>query len=145
MGNAQEKPPGSAGGQGFKSDQPPAGSWTRGWGGGSMEKPQAQRAPEKKGVANGTQREESPARGRGEQSSPAAVETSYLDAPAGALPPHLARFKNEGNHLFKHGQFGEALGKYSQAIDGCNEAGREAQCSLFPHSDQQNKILVLLI
>ncbi|XP_057683502.1 sperm-associated antigen 1A-like [Corythoichthys intestinalis] len=50
-------------------------------------------------------------------------DQSYLDAPAGGLPPHLARMKNEGNHLFKHGQFGDALDKYSQAIDGCTQAG----------------------
>ncbi|XP_076006055.1 sperm-associated antigen 1A [Genypterus blacodes] len=118
MGNAQEKPPSTGGGPGFKPNQTPGGSWSRGWG----EKPQAQRASEKKGVSNGTRREESPAGGQKEQNSPA-VDTSYLDAPAGALPPHLARLKNEGNHLFKHGQFGEALGKYSQAIDGCTEAG----------------------
>ncbi|XP_077599796.1 sperm-associated antigen 1A-like [Stigmatopora nigra] len=51
------------------------------------------------------------------------VDQSYLDAPAGGLPPHLARMKNEGNHLFKHGQFGDALDKYSQTIDGCTQAG----------------------
>lgn len=53
------------------------------------------------------------------------MDTSYLDAPAGALPPPLARLKNEGNHLFKNGQFGEALEKYTLAIDGCSEAGVE--------------------
>ncbi|XP_019719038.1 sperm-associated antigen 1A isoform X1 [Hippocampus comes] len=52
-----------------------------------------------------------------------AADESYLDAPAGGLPPHLARIKNEGNYLFKHGQFGDALEKYSQAIDGCAQAG----------------------
>lgn len=59
-------------------------------------------------------------------SIPAAVDTSYLDAPAGALPPHLGRLKNEGNHLFKHGQFADALEKYTQAIDGCAEEAGEA-------------------
>lgn len=104
MGNAQEKPPGNGGG-----------SWTRIGGGGSRE--DLQRDPGQK-VANGTQGEKSEA----ERSSPT-VDTSYLDAPAGALPPHLARLKNEGNHLFKHGQFGDALEKYSQALDGCAEEG----------------------
>lgn len=120
MGNAQEKPPGSGGGGG-RSDQATAGSGARSRGGSSAEKPQTHRAPEK-GVANGTRRENSPAGGQEEQGSPA-VDTSYLDAPAGALPPHLARLKNEGNHLFKHGQFGDALEKYTQAIDGCAETG----------------------
>ncbi|KAK3532804.1 hypothetical protein QTP86_030534 [Hemibagrus guttatus] len=46
-----------------------------------------------------------------------------LDAPAGDLPPELARLKNEGNMLFKNGQFGHALGKYTQAISGYTESG----------------------
>ncbi|KAG7317398.1 hypothetical protein KOW79_019696 [Hemibagrus wyckioides] len=46
-----------------------------------------------------------------------------LDAPAGDLPPALARLKNEGNMLFKNGQFGHALEKYTQAIDGYTESG----------------------
>ncbi|KAF1381669.1 hypothetical protein PFLUV_G00156350 [Perca fluviatilis] len=120
MGNAQDKPPGSGGGGG-RSPQATAGSGARSRSGGSTEKPQTRRAPGK-GAANGTQRENSPAGGEQEQGSPA-VDTSYLDAPAGALPPHLARLKNAGNQLFKHGQFGEALEKYTQAIDGCAEAG----------------------
>lgn len=127
MGNAQDKPPGSGGGGG-RSPQATAGSGTRSRSGGSAEKPQTRRAPGK-GAANGTQRENSPAGGQQEQGSPA-VDTSYLDAPAGALPPHLARLKNAGNHLFKHGQFGEALEKYTQAIDGCAEAGGEDMNSL---------------
>lgn len=114
MGNAQDKPPGSGGGGG-RSDQAAAGGGggggARSRGGGGVEKSQTHGAPQEK-VANG--RESSPA-----------VDTSYLDAPAGALPPHLARLKNEGNHLFKHGQFADALEKYSQAIDGCAEAGED--------------------
>lgn len=108
MGNAQEKPPG--GGGATKTNH----------GGTAAGKPHNHKAPEK-GLSNGSPRENSR---KEEQASPA-VDTSYLDAPAGALPPHLARLKNEGNHLFKHGQFGEALGKYTQAIEGCAEAGED--------------------
>ncbi|XP_059205335.1 sperm-associated antigen 1A [Centropristis striata] len=118
MGNAQDKPPGSGAEGGGRSDQATAGSGARSRGG---EKPQS-RSASGKGVANGTRSDNSPAGGQGERNSPA-VDTSYLDAPAGALPPHLARLKNAGNHLFKHGQFGDALEKYTQAIDGCAEAG----------------------
>ncbi|XP_034400596.1 sperm-associated antigen 1A [Cyclopterus lumpus] len=120
MGNAQDKPPGSGGGGG-RSNQATAGNGTRSRVGSTVEKPQSQRAAAK-GVANGSRRENSPAGGQEEQGSPAA-DASYLDAPAGALPPHLARLKNAGNHLFKSGQFGDALEKYTQAIDGCAEAG----------------------
>ncbi|AWP21612.1 putative sperm-associated antigen 1A-like [Scophthalmus maximus] len=122
MGNTQEKPAGSGGGRADQY-QAPAGSGTRSR--GSTETPHAQRAP-KKGVANGAQRDVSLAGGgQGARGSPA-EDTSYLDAPAGALPPHLARLKNEGNRLFKHGQFGDAVEKYTRAIDGCAEAGIES-------------------
>ncbi|XP_069031930.1 sperm-associated antigen 1A [Embiotoca jacksoni] len=118
MGNAQEKPPGGGGGgAAARPDQATARNGTRSRGGGGGGKPQTHKGSAE-GVANGTPKESS----RGKNDSPA-VDTSYLDAPAGALPPHLARFKNEGNHLFKHGQFGDALEKYTQAIDGCAEAG----------------------
>lgn len=120
MGNAQEKPSGNGGG-GTSSDSATAGSGIRIQGGGSAEKTQTQRAPERV-LVNGIQRENSPASVKKEQDSPA-VDTSYLDAPAGALPPHLARLKNEGNHLFRNGQFADALEKYTQAIEGCTEAG----------------------
>ncbi|XP_068603640.1 sperm-associated antigen 1A [Brachionichthys hirsutus] len=115
MGNAQEKPPGGGGrgGRGAaRPDRAAAGSGTRSRHAGRVEKPQSHRAAEK-GVGNGT------------ENSPAA-DRSYLDVPAGALPPHLARLKNEGNHLFKHGQFADALEKYSQAIEGCSEAGTDS-------------------
>ncbi|XP_014875361.1 sperm-associated antigen 1A [Poecilia latipinna] len=110
MGNAQEKPTGSSGGGGTPR----------------RDKPRTHGAPGKE-VANGAPRENSPAGGEEEpqqqQPDSSGVDRSYLDAPAGALPPPLARLKNEGNYLFKNGQFGDALEKYSQAIDGCSEAG----------------------
>ncbi|XP_030003675.1 sperm-associated antigen 1A [Sphaeramia orbicularis] len=124
MGNAQEKPPGgggAAGGAGGRPDQSTGGSGSRSRGGGvNVGKPHSPRSPEER-LGNGTQ-ENSPGGAQEVQHSPA-VDTSYLDAPAGSLPPHLGRLKNEGNHLFKHGQFGDALDKYSQAIDGCAQAG----------------------
>ncbi|KAM4549847.1 sperm-associated antigen 1A [Fundulus diaphanus] len=108
MGNAQEKPPGGSAG-----------------GAASKENRQPRRAPGKE-AANGAARERSPAGAEKESQQPpdcSGMDRSYLDAPAGALPPHLARLKNEGNYLFKNGQFGDALEKYSQAINGCSEAG----------------------
>lgn len=102
MGNAQEKPPGSG----------------RGAAAGTGTSREDLRSHPGQKMANGT-----PGEQKAEERSGSTVDTSHLDAPAGALPPHLARLKNEGNHLFKHGQFGDALEKYSQAIDGCAEEG----------------------
>lgn len=101
MGNAQEKPPDSRG-----PDR------TTATAGGAMEN-----RSRTKVIPNGND--------EGTLASRClAADGSYLDAPAGGLPPHLARIKNEGNRLFKHGQFGDALEKYSQAIDGCSQAGQ---------------------
>lgn len=113
MGNSQEKPPESGRGGGGRSGQPAAG------GGGGTGKHQ-NAGPPKEGLVNGG------------ENSPTA-DMSHLDAPAGALPPHLARLKNEGNHLFRHGQFGDASEKYSQAIRGFPGAGARL---LFLSSDQ---------
>ncbi|XP_028317751.1 sperm-associated antigen 1A [Gouania willdenowi] len=118
MGNAQEKPPGSRGG--------PAGSDRTTTGRGAPRKPGTHGEPEKS-VSNGTRREQNPAAGGGGgghgQPECPREERADLDAPAGLLPPHLARLKNDGNRLFKHGQFGAALEQYSRAIAGCAEAG----------------------
>ncbi|XP_041964279.1 sperm-associated antigen 1 [Alosa sapidissima] len=112
MGNAQKKPHGRGDGGGG------------GRGGCSADKytvtPPKGEEGARKGLANGNSaahQAEKADRERAEQSK------VNLDAPAGNLPPRLARLKNEGNHLFKNGQFGDAIGKYSQAIDGYTEAG----------------------
>lgn len=114
MGNAQDRPPGSGGG---RTDWSQARAGARG---GNAENPHNHLGAQEKGLANGT-----PILTREEPSIPPVEDKSYLDAPAGALPPHLARLKNQGNHLFKHGQFGDAVEKYTQAIEGCAEAGVE--------------------
>ncbi|KAJ0000077.1 hypothetical protein NQD34_011919 [Periophthalmus magnuspinnatus] len=79
-------------------------------------------------VANGTGKRGSNASAQEDQigKSPAggqAKETVNLDAPCGALPLPLSRLKNEGNLLFKNGQFADALQKYSQAIQGYTDSG----------------------
>ena len=118
MGNAQDKPPGGGGG-GAKTEHATPGRGRRSWGPGST----THRPPDKASVvANGAQAGGGHTGGQQAQEVPV-VDTSHLDAPAGALPPPLARLKNEGNHLFKNGQFGEALEKYTLAIDGCADAG----------------------
>ncbi|XP_007445171.1 sperm-associated antigen 1-like, partial [Python bivittatus] len=39
------------------------------------------------------------------------------------LPPNAAKLKTEGNELFKNGQFGEAMLKYSRAIENVLSSG----------------------
>lgn len=114
MGNAQDKPSGTGG---AKTDQATPGFRRRSRA-GSTEKPKAGKGPPEKGsMSNGA------TQGDRNQSKDIPPDTSYLDAPAGALPSHLGRLKNEGNHLFKNGQFADAVEKYSAAIDGCCDAG----------------------
>ncbi|XP_010898225.2 sperm-associated antigen 1A [Esox lucius] len=112
MGNAQDKPSGA---EGTKTDQSTPGFRRRSRA-GSTEKPRAGKGPpSKESVVNGAT--------QGDRSRETPPDSSYLDVPAGALPPHLARLKNEGNHLFKNGQFADAVEKYSAAINGCCDAG----------------------
>uniref|UniRef100_A0A8B9LJ88 Sperm associated antigen 1 n=1 Tax=Astyanax mexicanus TaxID=7994 RepID=A0A8B9LJ88_ASTMX len=84
----------------------------------------------RKNLANGSSSSGSstaqPANGRPD--SPGEERTESTCA-SGALPPPLARLKNEGNQLFKNGQFGDALEKYTQAITGFTEA--EDLCILY--------------
>uniref|UniRef100_A0A3B4BJ94 Sperm associated antigen 1 n=1 Tax=Periophthalmus magnuspinnatus TaxID=409849 RepID=A0A3B4BJ94_9GOBI len=120
MGNAQDRPPGSGG---DRTGPNQARSGTR----GNAENPHSHHGSQK-GLANGTPIQNSTVT-REEPSSPPVEDKSYLDAPAGALPSHLARLKNEGNHLFKHGQFGDAIEKYTQAIEGVDSP--EDLCILY--------------
>ncbi|XP_040901294.1 sperm-associated antigen 1-like isoform X1 [Toxotes jaculatrix] len=129
MGNAQKKPHGRGdGGPHSESNNSYPGHW-RSKGGSSDKYKVTQESKEK--VSNGTSKRGSTASVQADQSGSGkgtpvggtAGETINLDAPCGALPPPLARLKNEGNLLFKNGQFGDALEKYSQAIQGYTESG----------------------
>ncbi|XP_075776391.1 sperm-associated antigen 1 isoform X1 [Pelodiscus sinensis] len=46
------------------------------------------------------------------------------------LPPTAAKLKSEGNELFKNGQFGEAVAKYSEAIENVINLGVKSQDDL---------------
>ncbi|XP_074538770.1 sperm-associated antigen 1 isoform X2 [Halichoeres trimaculatus] len=129
MGNAQKKPHGRGdGGPHTESNNSHHGHW-RSRGGSSDKYKVSQDSKEK--VANGTSKRGSTASVKADQSSggkgtPAegsVGESVNLDAPCGALPPHLSRLKNEGNLLFKNGQFADSLEKYSQAIQGYTDSG----------------------
>ncbi|CAJ1061454.1 sperm-associated antigen 1 [Xyrichtys novacula] len=129
MGNAQKKPHGRGdGGPHSEFNNSHHGHW-RNRGGSSDKYKVSQESKEK--VANGTSKRGSTASVKADQSSGGKAtqaggnvgETVNLDAPCGALPPHLSRLKNEGNLLFKNGQFADALEKYSQAIQGYSESG----------------------
>ncbi|GAA6217538.1 sperm-associated antigen 1 [Lates japonicus] len=129
MGNAQKKPHGRGdGGPHSESSNSHQGHW-RSKGGSSDKYKVTQESKDK--VANGTSKRGSTASeqadknssGKGTPVGGTARETINLDAPCGALPPPLARLKNEGNLLFKNGQFADALEKYSQAIQGYTDSG----------------------
>lgn len=96
---------------------------------GTAEKKSQKHLPDREGEVNGylhsDQKSESPeaekvstSHGAGSQSAGGGRSTS--------LPPTAAKLKSEGNELFKSGQFGEAVLKYSEAIEyviglgGCN-------------------------
>ncbi|KAB5530614.1 hypothetical protein PHYPO_G00131350 [Pangasianodon hypophthalmus] len=111
MGNAQKKSAGASSGVAS-----PARSRAREGNPGSSE-------GKKPAHANGAHAAEAERRGDEAETGNAGTHAVNLDAPAGDLPPALARLKNEGNMLFKSGQFGHALEKYTQAIDGYTQSG----------------------
>ncbi|XP_077455746.1 sperm-associated antigen 1-like [Stigmatopora argus] len=129
MGNAQKRPHGKGDGAPHnESSNSHHGHW-RGKGGTSDKYKVAQESKEK--VANGIAKRGSAMSPQADQVGSSSKETSAgtnvepvnLDAPCGALPLSLCRLKNGGNLLFKNGQFGDALEKYSQAIQGYSDAG----------------------
>ncbi|KAM8735287.1 sperm-associated antigen 1 [Acanthopagrus schlegelii] len=129
MGNAQKKPHGRGdGGPHSEHNNSHHGHW-RGKGGNSDKYKVTQEK-----VTNGTSKRGSTASVQADQSSSGkgtsvggnTGETVNLDAPCGALPPPLSRLKNEGNLLFKNGQFADALEKYSQAIQGYTDSGLDS-------------------
>ncbi|XP_034466389.1 sperm-associated antigen 1-like isoform X1 [Hippoglossus hippoglossus] len=129
MGNAQKKPH-SRGDGGPHSESSNSHTGHRRSKGGSSDKYKVTQESKEK-VANGTGKRGSTASvqtdpsssGKGTPVGGTARETINLDAPCGALPPPLSRLKNEGNLLFKNGQFSDALDKYSQAIQGYSDSG----------------------
>lgn len=132
MGNAQKKPHGRGDGGPHSESNNSHHGYRRSKG----DKYKATQESKEK-VANGTSKRGSTASLQADQPGGnnetlvggSAGETVNLDAPCGALPPPLARLKNEGNLLFKNGQFADALEKYSQAIQGYTDSGRTVEFS----------------
>lgn len=123
MGNTQKKGPGHGEGGGPHS-QPGTPGHKRSHGNNTANSKEVQgKNPAVNGTLTAGKSQDEP-QGSGPAHRGTAGASCNLDAPCGALPPPLARLKNEGNLLFKNGQFGDALEKYTQAIDGCLEAGR---------------------
>ncbi|XP_077432424.1 sperm-associated antigen 1 [Vanacampus margaritifer] len=128
MGNAQKRPHGKGDGAPHESSHSHHGHW-KSKGGNSDKYKVPQESKEK--AANGTVKRGSTVpqadqAGSSSKESPPATNVGQavnLDALCGALPLSLSRLKNEGNLLFKNGQFGDALEKYSQAIQGYSDAG----------------------
>ncbi|XP_030605538.1 sperm-associated antigen 1 isoform X2 [Archocentrus centrarchus] len=129
MGNTHKKPYGRGDGGPHAESNNSHYDHRRNRGGSSDKYKVSQDSKEK--ITNGSSKRGSTASVQGDQSSSGkatpvggnARETVNLDAPCGALPPPLARLKNEGNLLFKKGQFADALEKYSQAIQGYTDSG----------------------
>lgn len=71
---------------------------------------------EANGYLNSNQTSESPEAGQSSRSH-GAGSLSAGAAHSTSLPPAAAKLKSEGNELFKSGQFGEAVPKYSEAIE----------------------------
>lgn len=150
MGNAQKKPHGrGGGGPHTESHNTHHGHWKSR---GSSDKYKV--TPEsKEKVVNGASKRGSAASVQADQSSDAkgtsgggnAGATVNLDAPSGALPPPLARLKNEGNLLFKNGQFAEALEKYSLAIQGYSDSGKPMMFMLFKWLLMVVRVLVCIL
>nr|XP_014343551.1 PREDICTED: sperm-associated antigen 1 [Latimeria chalumnae] len=67
--------------------------------------------------------------------SPALVPKPNVQTGKGdSLPPYVIQLKSEGNELFKNGQFGDAIPRYSQAIRELAESGIDSPedlCILF--------------
>lgn len=128
MGNSQKKPHGrGSGGPPSEPGSSPHGGWKSK--GGSADK---YRVPPESKLTNGSSKgsesqQREPGSGTPAENGGDAVN---LDAPCGALPPPLARLKNEGNLFYKKGQFADALDKYSQAIQGYADSG-EPELSSF--------------
>lgn len=129
MGNAQKKPHGRGdGGPHSESNNTHHGHWKSR---GSSDKYKVTPESREK-VMNGASKRGSAASVQADQSSDARGTSGggdaggpvNLDAPCGALPPPLARLKNEGNLLFKNGQFADAVEKYSLAIQGYSDSGK---------------------
>lgn len=134
MGNTHKKPQGRGDGGPHAESNNSHHEYRRNRGGSSDKYKVSQDSKEK--IANGSSKRGSTASvdqsssGKATPFAGNARETVNLDAPCGALPPPLARLKNEGNLLFKNGQFADALEKYSQAIQGYTDSGKAQGLSL---------------
>ncbi|XP_054047303.1 sperm-associated antigen 1 isoform X1 [Rissa tridactyla] len=100
---------------------------------GTSEKKTQERLSDHEGEVNGylqsDQKSESSeaekisgSQGAGSQSAGGGSSTS--------LPPTAAKLKSEGNELFKSGQFGEAVLKYSEAIEYVIDLGEQSPADL---------------
>ncbi|XP_004402430.1 PREDICTED: sperm-associated antigen 1 [Odobenus rosmarus divergens] len=115
MGNIQKKLTGKSEG----GKRPERGAPRRGRApGAGADKRGRPRAPEAAGSAN---RHPGSGRGAGDPAAVAAAPVPAAPVPAATLGP--AGLKNQGNELFKSGQFSEAALKYSAAIAQLEPAG----------------------
>uniref|UniRef100_A0A8C6ZQS1 Sperm associated antigen 1 n=2 Tax=Nothoprocta TaxID=8806 RepID=A0A8C6ZQS1_NOTPE len=121
MGNTQKKFPSKGGGvkaedrDTQKQKESTESGAKKGTSAKKAQKPSADHEGEVNGYLKPSPKSESP---EGEKTSGSHGAGSLaVDGHRALLPPAAAKLKSEGNELFKSGQFGEAVLKYSAAID----------------------------
>uniref|UniRef100_H3B7U3 Sperm associated antigen 1 n=1 Tax=Latimeria chalumnae TaxID=7897 RepID=H3B7U3_LATCH len=71
---------------------------------------------------------------RGDEANRQQEKPNVQTGKGDSLPPYVIQLKSEGNELFKNGQFGDAIPRYSQAIRELAESGIDSPedlCILF--------------
>lgn len=127
MGNAQRKSHGKGGGgkaedrEAQKQKDSPESRLKKGKSEKKSPKHSSEHEEEANGYLHSEQKSASP-----ERELAGAHGAGWQPAGGGspALPPAAAKLKSEGNELFKSGQFGEAVLKYSEAIEYVTGLGK---------------------
>ncbi|OXB71636.1 UNVERIFIED_CONTAM: hypothetical protein H355_007792 [Colinus virginianus] len=120
MGNAQRKSHSKGGGSKLEDREAPKQKESNesGLKKGTAEKKsqKTDHEGEANGYLNSSQTSESPESSQSSRSH-GAGSLPHGAAHSASLPPAAAKLKSEGNELFRSGQFGEAVPKYSEAIE----------------------------
>ncbi|XP_061850945.1 sperm-associated antigen 1 [Colius striatus] len=131
MGNAQRKFHGKGGGnkaedrETQKQKESTESGFKKGTSGEKPQKHLSDHEGEVNGYLHRDQKNESPEAEKISGSHAAGFQSAGAGS-ATSLPPAAAKLKTEGNELFKSGQFGEAVLKYSEAIEYVTGLGEQS-------------------